>query len=114
MTFNKTFATLVATATLVPTMALAAASLGDNVGTTEAEIRAGLVAAGYTIEEIEIEADEIEAEVTLDGQALEIEISPENGTIVAIEADDNDSDDDGDDDNDDDDGEDEGAERKDG
>ncbi len=100
MTFNKTFATLVATATLVPSIALAAVSLGDTVGTTEAEIRAGLVAAGYTIEEIEIEADEIEAEVTLDGQALEIEISPQNGTVVAIEATDSDDDDDNDGDGD--------------
>lgn len=107
MTYNKTFAALLATATLVPTIALAGISVGDTIGSTEAEIRTHLEKQGYKIEEIEIESDEIEVEASLDGLMLEIEISPEKGVVVAIEAEDDDDDDD-----DEDEGED--ADKKDG
>jgi len=109
MIFNKTFATLLATATLVPTIALAGVSIGDAVGSTEAEIRTHFETQGYKIEEIEIEEDEIEVEATLDGLSMEFEIAAENGTVVAVEVDENEADDDDDDDDDED-----GDEKKDG
>ncbi|MEP1206213.1 MAG: PepSY domain-containing protein [Rhizobiaceae bacterium] len=111
MTLNKKFIALMATATLVPTIALAGVTLGDSVGTSEAEIRASLEKQGYTIEEFEREDGEIEVEVTLDGKPLEIEISPEDGTVISMEVDDDDGDDDNDDD---DDGDDDSDDKQDG
>ena len=90
MTFNRTLATLLATAALAPSIAFAAVSVGDTVGKTQEEIRTALEKQGYQIREIEVEDDEIEVEATLDGTALEIEIEPENGMVVGIEIDDDD------------------------
>lgn len=73
----------------------AAVVAGDNIGTTEAAIRTALEGAGYVIESVEVDADEIEAEVTLDGASFEIEISSATGIIQKVEAEDGD---DGDDD----------------
>jgi len=71
-----------------PSIALAAVSLGDVVGTTDEEIRAKLEAAGYVIDEIEREDGEIEVEATLDGQELEFVIAPDTGTVMEMELDD--------------------------
>ena len=90
MTFNRTLVTILATATLVPSIAFAAVSVGDTVGKTQEEIRSALEKQGYQVREIEVEHDEIEAEVTLDGKSLEIEIAPESGMVVGIEIDDDD------------------------
>ena len=90
MTFNRTLTTLLATATLVPSIAFAAVSVGDTVGKTQEEIRTALEKQGYQVREIEVEHNEIEVEATLDGTALEIEITPENGMVVGIEIDDDD------------------------
>ena len=89
----------------LPSLALAAVSEGDLLGTTEAEIRAALTAQGYQIEEIEVEDGEIEVEALFDGMMMEIEVSTETGLVIEVEAeddaDDEDEDDDDDDDNDD-------------
>ena len=77
-----------ALALAIPTLAFANIELGTQVGVTDEEIRAKLAELGYAIEEIEREDDEIEVEVTLDGEEFEIEISPETGEIVSIEKDD--------------------------
>ena len=42
MTFNRTLVTILATATLVPSIAFAAVSVGDTVGKTQEEIRSAL------------------------------------------------------------------------
>ena len=79
---------------MIPATAFAGLELGQTIGTAEAEIEAALTGMGYTVEEVEIEDGEIEAEVTLDGVAYEIEMTADTGQIIAIEleddADDND------------------------
>ena len=76
----------------IPALALAASSVGDVVGTSEPEIRATLESQGYTVQEIEFEDDEIEVEVLYDGKPYEIELAADTGTIVEIEAEDDDDD----------------------
>ena len=85
---------------LIPGMALAGINQGDNLGTSEAAIRAALEAEGYVASEIEFEDGEIEVEAMLDGQAYEIEISPETGQVLAVMLEDEDDDDDDDEDDD--------------
>ena len=92
---NKT--TLLA-ALIFPGLALAQVNVGDAVGTSEMDIRSALEAKGYVIAEFEIEDDEIEVEATLDGVAYEIEVSPEDGTVLEVEMDDEDESDESDDD----------------
>lgn len=74
----------------------AAVVAGDQLGTTEAAIRTALEGAGYVIESVEIDGDEIEAEATLDGVSFEIKISSATGKIQEVEAEngDDESDDD--------------------
>lgn len=72
----------------VPSLALAAVSVGDRVGKSDEEIRAALTEQGYTIEEIENEDGKFEAEVVLNGQAFEIEIDSQTGNVLEIEEDD--------------------------
>ncbi len=80
---------------LVPAAAFAGLELGQTLGTAEEDVRKALTDMGYTVEEIEFEEDEIEAEVTLDGVAYEVEVAADTGQIIAIELED---DEDGDDD----------------
>ena len=95
---TKTLTALAATAAvLIPALAYAGASIGDQAGTKKDEIRAFLESAGYTVNEIEVEDDEIEVEATLNDKPVEIEISPSSGTVVSMELDDDDDDDDDDD-----------------
>ncbi|WP_420411523.1 PepSY domain-containing protein [Roseibium sp.] len=78
--------------------ALAAVTLGDDLGTTEEEVRAALTSQGYTITEIETENGELEAEVVLDGQEMEIVIDTTSGLVLEMELEDGaDSDEDDDD-----------------
>ena len=80
---------------LIPATAIAGLELGQTLGTAEADVRAALTELGYTVQEIEIEDGEIEAEVTLEGVAYEVEVTADTGQIVGIELeDDADSDDD--------------------
>jgi len=65
--------------------ALAAVSLGDKLGTTEDDIRTALTSQGYTVEEIEIEDGEIEAEVSLDGQEMEVVVDSKSGLVLEME-----------------------------
>ncbi|MEP2704686.1 MAG: PepSY domain-containing protein [Roseibium sp.] len=90
---------LVTTTALLSGMgaALAAVSVGDNLGTNEEDIRAALTAKGYTVEEFEAENGELEAEVILDGQEMEVVIDASSGIVLELEMDDED---DSDDDND--------------
>jgi hypothetical protein len=87
---------------VLPSLALAAVSVGDQLGTTEERIRAALTAQGYEITKFEIEAGKIEVEALLDGQMLDLEISPDTGLVIEIEAEDDGDDEDNDDDADDD------------
>lgn len=75
---------------LAPALAVAQIGVGDPAGTTEAQVRATLLDLGYTIIEMEIEGDEIEAEARLDGVLYEIEVSTARGivTSIALEEDD--------------------------
>ena len=72
---------------------------GDAIGTSEAEIVAALEALGATIDEVEVEENEIEVELTFDGVAYEVEVDITTGQIAEIEAED-DEDEEDDDDND--------------
>lgn len=86
---------LASAALCVPAIAFAAINVGDKAGVTDAEIRGSLEAAGYKIDEIEREDDEIEVTATLNGRTVEIEIAPKTGEIQEIELeDDNDEEDD--------------------
>lgn len=96
--FQKTGLSTAALLIAIPVGAWAQLSVGDSVGTTEAEIRAKFEAAGYTIEEIETEDGEIEVEFMSEGQEFEAEIDTTTGKIVEIDAEDEDDDDDDDDD----------------
>ncbi len=74
--------------------AFAAVSLGDQLGTSEEEVRAALTTKGYTVTEFEIEEGELEVEVILDGQEMEIVIDTTSGLVLELELeDDKDSDD---------------------
>ena len=101
MTNLKKFSAIAAVAILYPTYALAELAVGDVVGTTEAEIRASMEGAGYAVNAIEIETDEVEIEAMLNGQEFEIEVDPAAGTVAEIEMAEADDDDDEDDDDDD-------------
>ncbi len=85
--FNKT--TLLA-APILPGFALAQVNPVDSLGTTEAAISASLTAQGYVITGFETEGD-----ATLDGIAYEIEISPQDGTVLEVELGDEDDSDHG-------------------
>lgn len=89
---NPTTKLTLLAALMIPGAALAAVSEGDVLGTTEADVRAALEAQGYVVTGIELEDDEIEADVTLDGAAFEIEVAVATGMVLEIEADDGDDD----------------------
>lgn len=86
--------TLAAALAAMPAGATSGLSVGDDLGKTEAEIRATLEAAGHTVDEIETEDGYIEVEYAMNGAAFEAEVDPDTGLIVEIEADDSDDDDD--------------------
>lgn len=94
---------------LLAAAAHGAVQTGDQLGTTEADIRAALEGAGYTVDEIEVEGNEIEADVQLNGTSYEVEIS-DSGEVLSVfsEGSDGDQDEHDEDERDDDDAEDEG------
>ena len=83
--------TLASTLIFAGIAAQAAVVAGDELGTTEVEIRTALEGAGYVIESVEIDGDEIEAEVTIGGVSFEIEISGITGLVQEVEAEEDDS-----------------------
>jgi hypothetical protein len=70
---------------LVPVLAIAGPMVGDTVGTDLQQVTNALAEAGYEVREVEMDDGEIEALVHVDGQLLELEISPQSGMIVSIE-----------------------------
>lgn len=62
--------------------------VGDVLGTSVEDVRSALVSRGYDVTEIEVEDDEIEAEVKQADVAFEIEIDPTTGAVTEIEQDD--------------------------
>lgn len=91
---SKTAIATAITAAMIGIPAFAAnVMVGDKLGTAENEIRAALEAKGYEILEIEREFRGFEAEVIIDGEEFELEISAD-GTIIEIELEDDDEDDD--------------------
>lgn len=90
-TKTATLAGLAGALIALPALALATVNVGDQLGTTEAAIRAELEKEGYTITEFEMEHGEIEIYVTKDGQAFEIEVS-DGGQILEIELEDEEDD----------------------
>jgi len=72
-------------------------SVGDSLGTNEADIRSALEAKGAVVEEIEVEDNTIEAEFVLDGVEMEIAVDLGSGTITEIEPEDDEDDEDNDD-----------------
>ncbi|MEO0379214.1 MAG: PepSY domain-containing protein [Pseudomonadota bacterium] len=77
-------------ALLIPAAAFAQLDVGQQLGSTESDVRAALSEMGYEVQEIEIDDGEIEAEVVLDGVELEIEIAMDTGLIIEIETEDDD------------------------
>ncbi|MCV0428992.1 MAG: PepSY domain-containing protein [Roseibium sp.] len=97
--FKSSAVTLLsATGIVASTMAaLAAVSVGDQLGTTEEDIRTALTSQGYTVEEFETEDGKLEAEVSKDGQELEVVVDAKSGLVLELELeneDDGDKDDD--------------------
>ena len=84
----------------LPAIALAGIAMGDMMGKTDAEIAEAMAAKGYEVVDIEREDDEIEVEAVIDGQEVEIALSPETGEVIEIELEDDDDDDGEDDDED--------------
>ncbi|MES0882822.1 PepSY domain-containing protein [Roseibium sp. SCP14] len=68
-------------------IALAEIRPGDKIGLSVSEIAKSLENSGYLIREIEVKVDRIEAEVTLEGEKLEIKIDPHSGQVTRIEDD---------------------------
>ncbi|MBO6508890.1 MAG: PepSY domain-containing protein [Roseibium sp.] len=60
---------------------------GDKIGLSISDIARGLENNGYEIREIEVKDDRIEAEVTLEGDKLEIKIDPMTGLVTRVEDD---------------------------
>ena len=83
---------------MVPCVAFAGLTVGEQAGTSEVEIRAFLEERGYSVNEFETEDGTIEVEFTDAGRELEIEIDATTGKIVEVELEDDDdsSDDDSD------------------
>lgn len=81
-------------ALIVPGFAFAGVDMGQNLGTTESDVRAALTGMGYEVHEIEVEDGEIEAEVTLDGISYEIEVAMDTGLVTEIELEDDEGDND--------------------
>lgn len=79
--------TLVALALLIPSAALAQVTLGQNLGTTEAAIRASMTEAGYTVTDIDFDSDEIEIEAVRNGQKYDIELTLQ-GVVKEMQLDD--------------------------
>ncbi len=65
--------------------AFAAASNGDYVGKTEAEITENLEKQGYKVGDFEMEDGRLEAKVIMDGKPYDIYTDPGTGKIVEIE-----------------------------
>ena len=87
--------------------ASAAVSVGDALGTSEAEVRAALEAQGYVVEEIELKAGTLEVEAAMDDKEVEFVVGLQSGSVTEAETEDADDDNDADDSDDDaDDGED--------
>lgn len=84
--------TLVSLIAVTPVLAVAGATVGDQVGLEEAQIRTTLEAQGYKIQEIEFEDDAIEVEVTIDGVESELVLSLTDGTVVEVEIEEGDDD----------------------
>ncbi len=93
MTDRKPLLTAALLATLIPAAALANLTVGEQVLTDEAAIRAAFEEKGLTVTEIEFEDEEIEVEYSLDGQAYEVSISASTGMITEIELEDEEDDD---------------------
>jgi hypothetical protein len=82
----------------VPLLAFAELSVGDQVGTDEAAIRAWFEAQGAEVIEIELEDSAIEVEYLLDGAEYEAELDAATGEVAALEAEGADDDEEEDDD----------------
>ena len=81
MTNLKKFSTVATVAILYPTYILADLAIGDLLGKTNSEIRAGMESAGYAVKEVSFEDDEIEIEASINGQDHEIEVTPTDGMV---------------------------------
>ncbi|MBG6172498.1 putative membrane protein YkoI [Labrenzia sp. EL_208] len=86
-TFTSSALTIFSVSGLLASMGVAAAavSLGDNLGTTEDDVRSALTSQGYTVEEVETEDGKLEAEVTLDGQEMEVVVDASSGLVLEVE-----------------------------
>ncbi len=82
---NLKILTLAGLIAAAPALALANVGLGEKLGTDEADIRAALEAQGYVVEEIEFEDGEIEVELSKDGVETELVLNKVDGTVTAIE-----------------------------
>ena len=60
---------------------------GDRIGLSVSDIAKSLENNGYVIREIEVKTDRIEAEVTHEGEKLEIKIDPRTGLVTRVEDD---------------------------
>lgn len=85
---SKALTGLALATVLTPSIAFADVTLGDIIGTTDAQIQSKLETAGYTIDEIEREDGKIEVEVKSGNQEFEIVIASDSGKVIEIEPED--------------------------
>lgn len=72
---------------LLPAVASAAVTKGDVLGTSGMEVMTALEQRGYTVTEIEIEDDVIEAEYIAQGTEMEIEVDRTTGQVLDVDED---------------------------
>lgn len=86
-TQNLVVALLVGCMTLAPAVSLAKVSVGSVLGTTLLDVLTGLEGEGYTVVELEMKRDHIEAEAILDNRKYEIEVDLQTGKVREIDLD---------------------------
>lgn len=86
-TQNLVVALLVGCLTLAPAVSLAQVSVGSVLGTTLLDVLTGLEGEGYTVVELELNRDHIEAKAILDNRKYEIEVDLQTGKVREIELD---------------------------
>lgn len=72
---------------VAPAHAMSKITVGSTVGTTIGQIATALEADGYTVLEIEVEGDTIEADVILGNREFEIDVDVTTGKVLSIEDD---------------------------
>ena len=72
---------------LVPSAALADLTIGRSVGTTIGQVATTFEADGYTVTEMDLEGNRIEADIIADNRKLEVKVDRTTGQILSVQDD---------------------------